>query len=348
MSLPDYPMSVARDRFGLWLHVTGLSLRDVVAALPHCFEAEAFLVYDDQQFDYATSSLVDHRRREGAARADAAAEMARLNGGAFWNRREPLFECDTAVVWPADCLNEMIAVQGDHGGCLGLTPVSRDAAERLPDDFVYEHPSNVEARFTFLSTDDRATSVFVADEADLLTLVRHVLAKALELRYADAPGLDDAAAGLRARLEEGGVDVRARRDEDGDSAPQAATVAVGPWMLRSQWPLLWRSVSLCDLAWDGQRWALSGVRHEPGRRYVSGFRLLGELFHWSGYLTRYAVVIGLPLAAAAVAWAMTGPLGGLLALIAAALLWPRFVLGTDWHQLRRRRADEDELRGKYE
>ena len=348
MSTPDYPMSVARDRFGLWLHVAGLPLRDVLAALPHCCEAEALLVYDDEQLDYARSDAADRMRRDGLSRHDRAAELARLEQQAFWNTAEPLFESPTAVVWPAACLDAMVRVQGSPGGCFGLTPVSREVAAGLPADFVYEHPSNVGARFSFLSADDHATSVFVADEADLRLLVRRVVAKALGVPEREAEGLDDVVEGLRPLLEGRGVDVRARDDAARGAPHPTAEVAVGQWPLASQWPLLWRDVPLCEIAWDGRRWGLSEVRHEPGRRFVSPVRLVGELFHATGHLTRYAVVVGLPLAVAAVAWATTGWLGGLLALIVAVILWPRFVLGTDWWQLRHSRRDQRERRGKYE
>jgi hypothetical protein len=347
MTLPDYPMSLARDRFGLWLHVTGLSLREVVEVLPHCFEADALLVYDDEQLDHASSQLIHDKLDAGTPRADLVAELARLDRDAFWNVREPLFENAAAVVWPVDCLDEMIRAQGTPGGCFGLTPVSRGVAARLRDDFVYEHPSNVDARFSFLSTDDRATSIFVADEADVQALVRLVVAKALGVAAGEAEALDDVASRLRPLLEQGGIDIRARGDA-ADGARRSAVVAVGQWPLRSQWPLLWRDVPLCEIAWDGRRWALSEVRHEPGRQFVSTFRLIGELFHWTGHLTRYAVVVGLPLAVAAFAWATTGWLGGLVALLVAIVLWPRFVLGMDWYQLRQRRADDQELRRKYE
>ncbi|MFW6163152.1 MAG: hypothetical protein ACODAJ_10325, partial [Planctomycetota bacterium] len=86
----------------------------------------------------------------------------------------------------------------------------------------------------------------------------------------------------------------------------------------------------------------------PGRRFVSPVRLVGELFHGTGYLTRFAVVFGLPLAVAAVAWATTGWVGGVLALVAAILLWPRFVLGRSWHEIGGRRESEGEERGKYQ
>ena len=347
MSRPDYPMSIARDRFGTWLHVTGLSLREVVAALPHCFEAEAFLVYDDEQLDYATSDGVEAKRRAGLSRLKLTEEIARLDATAFWNTTEPLFENPTAAVWPADCLDGMIEAQGSPGGCFGVTPLSRQAAADLPEDFAYEHPSNVGARFSFLSTDDHATSVFVADEADLRILVRHVVAKALGAPAGQTDGLDDVVDALLPLLDEG-VDIRARDDLPDGAPVQAALVAVGQWTLGSQWPLLWRDVPVCEIAWNGRRWTLSEVRREPGRRHVTPVRLIGELFHGTGYLTRFAVIVGLPLAAAALAWLMTGWIGGVLALIAAVLLWPRFVLGMDWHGLRRRRKDERELRGKYE
>ena len=348
MSFPDYPLSVARDRFGLWLHVVGLSFREVVAALPHCFATDALLVYDDEQLDYATSSYIDERRREGLARDQLVEEIARLEDAAFWNTVDPLFENDTATVWPIEYLGGMVRVQGSPGGCFGVTPVAREAVAELANDFVYEHPSNVDARCSFLSTDDSATSVFVTDEADLAALVRCVVAKAVAVSEGATQGLDEVVAGLRPLLEGQGVDIRARGDEAESATHRTATVAVGQWNLHSQWPLLWRDVPVREIGWDGHRWALSEVRHEPGRRFVSPIRLVGEVLHWTGHLTRYAVVFGLPLAAAALAWVTTGWLGGLLALLVAIVLWPRFVLGTDWHALRHRRAEEEALRGKYQ
>lgn len=345
MSVPDYPMSIARDRFGAWLHVTGLSFREVVEALPEHFKADAFLVYDPDQLLYATSGLAEEKRRQGLPRDDVLAEMAALDGQAFWSRLEPLFENDWVAVWPAECLAEMLVVQGRTGGCFGLCPVSREAVEELPSDFVYEHPSNVGARLSFLSTDDTATSVFVADEADLLELVRRVLHKALEAPAAE--GLDDVARAMLPWLEAGGVDVRAAAEEPGAPPHRTATVAIGQWTLHSQWPLLWRDVPLSEIRWDGERWTLADVRRVPGRPFVSHARLVGELFHWTGYATRYAVVFGLPLVAALLAWATTGWVGGLIALIVAVVLWPRFVLGLHWHELRQRRAADDTLRQKY-
>jgi len=346
MSLPDYPIAVARDRFGLWLHVTGLSFRQVVEALPEHFRAEAYLVYDPDQLTYTTSDLIETQRGQGRSRDELFAEAAALDAEAFWNTSEPLFENRSAAVWPADCLDEMLRVQGSRGGCFGLCPVTRQAAAALPPDFVYEHPSNVGAHLAFLSTDDTATSVFVADEADLLRLVRRVVERALEAPEAD--GLDEVAQGLRPWLEQGGVDIRARAHLPHGETHRSAVVAIGQWTLRSQWPLLWRRVPVAEIGWDGRRWTLSDVRHVPGRPFVAPVRLVGELLHWTGYATRYAVVFGLPLVAALLIWASVGWVGGLIALVVAIALWPRFVLGTSWHALRARRADEQELRRKYE
>jgi hypothetical protein len=346
MSLPDYPISVARDRFGLWLHVTGLSFRQVVQTLPDQFRAEAYLVYDPDQLTYTTSDLIETQRGQGRSRDELFAEAAALDADAFWNTAEPLFENDSVAVWPAECLDEMLRVQGSRGGCFGLCPVTREAAAALPADFVYEHPSNVEARLSFLSTDDNATSVFVADEGDLLRLVRRVVE--LALATPEAEGLDEVARGLRPWLEEGGVDIRANPHLPHGDPHRTATVAIGQWTLRSQWPLLWRRVPVCEIGWDGRRWTLSEVRHVPGRQFVAPVRLVGELFHWTGYATRYAVVFGLPLAAALLMWATAGWVGGLIALVVAIVLWPRFVLGTSWHTLRQRRAEDEALRRKYD
>ena len=258
MSRPDYPMTLARDRFGFWLHVTGLSLRETVAALPHCFEADALLLYDDEQLDHGSSRTIHDKMGTGISRADLVEEVARLDADAFWNAAEPLFECPTAAAWPADSLAEMIRAQGPAGGTLGLTPVSLDAVGSLTGDFVYEHPSNVDARFTFLSTDDNVTSLFVTDEADVHTIVRVVVAKALGASEAQTAGLDDVARGLLPLLEQGAIDIRSR-DDDG-AATSSALVAVGGWTLKSQWPLLARDVPLCDIAWDGRRWTPGGSR----------------------------------------------------------------------------------------
>ena len=351
MNTTDYPMSVARDRFGAWLHVTGLSLREVVEALPDHFKAHAFLVYDPNQLNYATSALADDKLHQGLPRAEVFAEMGALEDEAFWNNTEPLFENDTAAVWPAECLAEMLVVQGRTGGVFGLCPIAPEAVAELPDDFVYEHPSNVAARLAFLSTDDTATSVFVADDADLIALVQCILAKALDIPTPN--GLDDVARQVLPLLEEGGVDVW-RTDEpptdapDDDPTQHAAAVALGQWPLHSQWPLLWRRVPLCEIRSTGDRWTLSDEQWVEGRPFVSPARLVGELFHWSGHLTRFAVVIGLPLLAVFITWVSTGWLGGLVALIVAIMLWPRFVLDRSWHELRERRDDDSGLRGKYE
>ena len=425
MKAPDYPMSVARDRFGLWLHVTGLSFREVVALFPEHFAAGALLVFEPEQLHYATSALVDHRHEQGRTKQELLGDIADLEDNAFWNRVEPLFENDSAAVWPPDCLDEMIMAQGPSGGAFGVCPVAPDVArsERtwstgspivggasvprvfqpagdrapahaLPADFVYEHPSNVSARLAFFSVDDTATSVYLTDEGDLDKLIGYVVGKALDVPPGRTEGLDEVARGLRPWLEAGGVDIRAQdsdsetfcfsggsEDERPETTPDSeaedrlkaglqtqepsptqasgkaecppavrvcqATVAIGLWSLRSQWPLLWRRVPVADLAWDGVRWRLFEAREVPGRRFVSPVRLIGELFAWTGRLTSYLLVFGLPLVAAALIWALSGPLPGIVALVVAILLWPRFILGANWRDSRKHRAAEDQRARKY-
>jgi len=382
MSAPDYPMTVARDRFGIWLHVTGLSFREVVQVLPERFAAGALLVFDAEQLDYTTSALLEHRRQQGRTREQLLADLADLDDNAFWSRREPAFENASCAVWPADCLDEMILAQGPAAGCFGVCPIEPQTARNLPPDFVYEHPSNVFAQLAFYSVGDSATSVFLTSEDDLLKLVRHVLGKALGASPEQAEGIDDIARTLRPWLEEGGVDVRAESREGyrvseeiaaipsdtlapaeplrGDSPygepacrppsasePLAATVAIGLWTLRCQWPLLWRRVRMARIAWDGQRWRLSEPEEVPGRAYLSLFRLFGELFHATGRLTSYVVVFGFPIVAAVLITVLSGWVPGLIALVVAALLWPKFVLGANWRDLRKRRAIQEERSKKY-
>jgi hypothetical protein len=363
MSAPDYPMTVARDRFGVWLHVTGLSFREVVEALPERFAAGALLVFDAEQLDYTTSALLEHRREQGRTRDQLLADLADLDDNAFWSRHQPIFENPSATVWPAECLDEMVLAQGPAGGCFGVCPIDTETARGLAPDFVYEHPSNVAAQFAFYSVSDSATSVFLTSEDDLLLLVRHVLGKALGADPEHAEGIDDIARALRPRLEEGGVDVRSERREGEappsataglpgpgpapPSEPLAATVALGLWPLRSQWPLLWRQVSTARIAWDGRRWQLSEPEQVPGRAYLSPVRLLGELFHATGWLTSYLVVFGFPIVAAVLIAVFSGWFPGLIALVVAVLLWPKFVLRANWRDLRKRKAIREEHAKKY-
>jgi len=347
MSAPDYPMTVARDRFGLWLHVTGLSFREVVQVLPEPFAAGALLVFDAEQLDYTTSALLEHRREEGRTREQLFADLADLDDNAFWNRRQPIFENASCAVWPADCLDEMILTQGPAGGCLGICPIEPHAAHGLAPDFVYEHPSNVFARLAFYSVGDSATSVFLTSEDDILKLVRYILGKALAASPEHAEGLDDVARTLRPWLEEGGVDIRCQGVEPSGEPDTTATVAIGLWPLRSQWPLLWRRVRIAQIAWDGQRWRLSDIQEAPGRAFLAPIRLLGEIFQWTGRLTSYLVAFGLPIVAAALIAAFSGWLPGLIALAAAILFWPKFVLGSSWRDLRRRKAVREERAKKY-
>ncbi|MFP4057683.1 MAG: hypothetical protein ACLF0G_12525 [Candidatus Brocadiia bacterium] len=346
-SLPDYPMSLARDRFGVWLHVTGLSLREVVQALAQYFAGHALLVYEPQQLTYATSARIDEERQAGISREDLFATVARLDEQAFWNRVEPLFENASCAVWPAACLDEMIVVQGRAGGAFGLCPVPADLVPALPDDFVYEHPSNVAAKLAFLSVDDTATSVYATDPEALVPLLQAVVAKALEPPPGDTGGIEEVARGLMGHLEEDGVDLRAEPRQTADQAHRTATAALGLWGLGSQWPLLWKRVPVCRVAWDGRRWGLGEVDYVPGRRFVRPVRLVGELVQWTMRGLSHALVFGLPLAVAAMIWAASGPVAGLLALLVALVLWPRFVLGVNWRELRRRRAQEEADRKKY-
>jgi hypothetical protein len=347
MSTPDYPMSVARDRFGVWLHVTGLSLREVVQVLPERFAGHALLVYEPHQLNYGTSALVEERRGRGESREQLFADLMALDEGAFWNRIEPLFENESCAVWPPECLEEMIVVQGPEGGPFGVCPIPPDVVGDLTEEFVYEHPSNVAARLAFLSMDDTATSVYLADEGELLALVERVVRKALDPPPGETEGIEGVARAIRPWLEEGGVDIRLRPETAEREPRREATVALGLWSLRSQWPLLWRRVRACTIAWDGTRWALTEVREEPGCRHVSGIRLVGELFHGATRGLSYAMVLGLPLLAAVLLWVFSGPVAGVLGLLVAVVLWPRFILGANWGELRRRREAQAQRRRKY-
>jgi hypothetical protein len=323
MSEADYPVTLARDRFGLWLHVTGLGLADVVRALPDRFRSHPLLVFDPCQLDYATSPIMEEKHRDGTSIEDYAASLALHEEHAFWNTLEPLFENASCAVWPGHTLEEMVRVQGPTGGMFGVCAVDREAVDALDDGFVYEHPSNVAADIAFLSADDTATSVYVTDAADLVPLVCGVLAKAL------APGtqtqeLTGIAERLLPWIEEKGIDIHPT--PGGSGAPASATVSVGLWDLGSHWALLWQDVEVCDLTWSGSRWELSAPRRVPGRQHVSGVRLVGEALNWTVRTLMTLLVFALPVGMAVFVWYTSGPVAGMVALLIAALLLPRLVV----------------------
>ena len=323
MSEADYPITLARDRFGLWLHVTGLGLADVVRALPDRFRPPALLVFDPNQLDYATSPIMGEKHRDGTSIEDYAASLALHEEHAFWNRVEPLFENASCAVWPAHTLDEMLRVQGPKGGMFGLCAIGPEAVSELDDSFVYEHPSNVGADLAFLSADDTATSVYVTDASDLVPLVSAVLAKALGLDT-ETPELGDIAERLLPWIEEKGVDIHPTPGSSG--APASATISVGLWDLGSHWALLWRDVEVREVMWSGSRWELSAPRHEPGRQHVSGIRLVGEALNWTVRTLMTVLVLALPLGMAVLVWRTSGPVAGLLALLIAVLLLPRLIV----------------------
>jgi hypothetical protein len=316
-------VTLARDRFGLWLHVTGLGLADVVRALPQRFRSHALLVFDPGQLDYATSPVMEEKHRDGASIEDYAASLALHEEHAFWNALEPLFENASCAVWPSHTLDEMVRVQGPRGGMFGVCTVEPEAVAKLDNGFVYEHPSNVAADVAFLSADDSATSIYVTDAADLVPLVSAVLERALSLS-----GQTQELAGMARRLlpwiEEKGIDIRPNPGVRG--TPACATISVGLWDLGSHWALLWRDVEVCDLTWSGSRWELSAPRQVPGRQHVSGVRLVGEALDWTVRTLMTLLVFGLPLGMAAFVWYTSGPVAGMVALLIAVLLLPRLVI----------------------
>ncbi|NQT86876.1 hypothetical protein HQ560_08940, partial [bacterium] len=227
MSTPDTPITLAHDRFGHWLHVTGIGLADVVRALPERFLSRALLVFDPEQLDYATSPLMQERRREGAAIEAYASELATHEDLAFWNSTEPLFENRACAVWPENTLAEMIRVQGRSGGMFGVCAIPTERVATLPDDFAYEHPSNVDAPLAFISMDDTATSVYVTEQEDVQILLSALVAKSLGMDDPSAPGVSDVAERLLPLAEADGIDIRPQLDEAGQ--PVSAIVSVGLW-----------------------------------------------------------------------------------------------------------------------
>jgi hypothetical protein len=345
MSMPDYPITLAKDRHGTWLHVTGLSLREVVQVLPERFARSALLVFEPQQLNYATSALIEEKRAQGIPQDQVFADIVYLDDNAFWNRMEPLFENPSCAAWPADTLDEMIVVQGPQGGAFGVCAIPPEFVSGLPDDFAYEHPSNVGASLAFLSMDDAATSIYATDDGDVVRIVEFVVRKALGLQAGDTEGLGDVARALMPLIEDGGVDLR-REPAPGKTHP-SVSVVVGLWNLRSHWPLLWRRVALADVHWNGRAWALTDVRHVPGRSFIQPVRLTGELFQWTTRGVTFLIVFGLPIAMAILTWAASGWIFGLLALLIAVVLWPRFVLGLKWREIRERKAREAERQRKH-